>query len=191
LPEQLPSDVIHVRLQAGAAFGSEGHPTTRLCLQALDHLSGSEGQGGCFGGAAVDIGTGSGVLALVAAMFGCPTVLALDTDPCARREAAANVALNHCQHLIHISEAPFDQIGDSFHLILANLRFPTLVQLLPWAAHHLHPEGRIVVSGYLQSESPSLETRFDKAGFARCWCGVENRWAGSCFAWKGAEPAVF
>lgn len=191
LPKQPPPDAVQVRLQPGVAFGYDGHPTTKLCLQALDHLSGSEGQGGCFNGAAIDIGTGSGILALVAALFGCPSVLALDTDPCARQEAAANVALNRCQHLVRVSGASFEEIGDRFYLILANLRFPTLIQMLPWAAQHLHSDGRIIVSGYLRSEDPALETRFIKAGFTRCWSGVENRWGGSCFAWKGAEAAEF
>jgi ribosomal protein L11 methyltransferase len=186
-PEHVSPDAVLVRLQAGAAFGSDGHPTTKLCLQALDYLFGREMEGCCFSGAAIDIGTGSGILALVAALFGSPKVLALDTDPCAREEAAGNVALNGLNQQIRIGADSFAKIGDVHHLIMANLRFPTLMGMLPWVADRLHPEGKIIVSGFLREESPALERRFRDVGLAPCWEGDEKRWAGGCFAWSGVQ----
>jgi ribosomal protein L11 methyltransferase len=186
-PEILdPSEVV-IRMQAGASFGGDGHPTTRLCLQALDHLSGGSRDRTCFRGPALDIGTGSGVLALAAAKLGSPSVLALDTDPCARWEASANVALNHLESRIRIGPGPFEQLTEGYHLILANLRYPTLLRLLPWARRHLDAAGRLVVSGFLKTEAPALEAHFRAGGLALRWSGSRKRWAAGSFALNGAE----
>lgn len=190
-PEHISPEAVLVRLQAGLAFGSDGHPTTKLCLKALDSLFGSDIGGCCFSGAAIDIGTGSGILALVAALFGSPRVLALDTDPCAREEAKRNVALNHLDQQIRVSGVSFAEIGDTHHLIIANLRFPTLIRMIPWAADHLHPEGNVIVSGFLREEGQALETRFRDLGLAPRWKRDEKRWAGGCFAWSGAQKPKF
>jgi ribosomal protein L11 methyltransferase len=187
----LSSETIHVRLQPGGAFGSDGHPSTRLCLQALDHLYVHKKRQRCFVGPAIDIGTGSGILAIVAARFGSPSILALDIDPCARNEATCNVALNRCQDRIRVSGNSYKECINRFHLILANLRLPTLMHMLPWAVNHLHPEGRMIMSGYLLEESPSLDARCDQLGLTPTWDGFEKRWAGGCFAWKGSQRPNF
>jgi ribosomal protein L11 methyltransferase len=136
-------------------------------------------------GRAVDIGTGSGILALAAAKMGSSPILALDTDPCARQETRANIALNRLEGCIRVGDQSFATLADSYRLVMANLRVPTLKEMLPWARKHLHAEGAVVVSGYLKEESVRMEALLKAAGFIRCWGGTEKRWAGGCFKRSG------
>ena len=172
---------IVVQLETGAAFGSGDHPTTLLCLRALDHLYRKNPHQSCLKGSGIDIGTGSGILALVAAKMGSRSILALDTDPCAREESRSNVSLNHLAHCVRVEDSPFGEIVDSFSLILANLRFPTLLKMLPWAKEHLLSEGRMVISGYLVAEMDRLKAQFEAADLHMCWCATHKRWAAGMF----------
>ncbi|MDJ0784969.1 MAG: 50S ribosomal protein L11 methyltransferase [Desulfosarcinaceae bacterium] len=181
-PEPLSPDAIILRLQSGAAFGGEGHATTRLCLLALDYLFQTQSHRPCYSGPAIDVGTGTGILAIAAAKRGSPLVTALDIDACARAEAVSNIALNQLSHRVQVGGASYDTIANTFTLMLANLRTPTLIRLLSWAALHLATEGRIVVSGFLRTESHTVAAHFRAAGLRQCWSAVEKRWAGACFA---------
>lgn len=181
LPQIPASDAIVVRLAAGAAFGSGEHPTTILCLQALEHLYCHDPERTSLMGAGIDIGTGSGILAMVAARMGGRSVLALDTDPCAREETRTNLSLNHLSHLVDVGAAPFEDISRSFDLIIANLRYPTLLKMLPWAREHLREEGRMVISGCLVEEMPRLKARFKAVGLQMCWSASRKRWAAGVF----------
>jgi ribosomal protein L11 methyltransferase len=170
---------IVISMGGGAAFGSEGHPTTRLGLQALYELLGR----GCTAiqGRGLDIGSGSGILALAAVKMGCTSVLALDRDPCARHETQANIRLNHLEDVIRIDQRTLDRIDEGFDLIMANLRFPTLKEVAIWAGSHLHAQGVLVVSGLLREELDRLKSNFASQGFESIWEGVEKRWAAGCF----------
>ena len=92
----------------------------------------------------MDIGTGTGVLAIAAALLGTGRVLALDIDPSARTEAAANVAANGLTGKIQITDTPMDRVQGSFSLVLANLRPPTLSSpaLSPFSADFVLRSGR-------------------------------------------------
>lgn len=185
-PKRIDTEAIVVRLAAGAAFGSGEHPTTILCLQALDHLYRINPHQICLKGTGIDIGTGSGILALVAAKLGCSSILALDTDPCAREETRANIFLNRLTSRVTVDAGSFEDIVDSFALILANLRYPTLLKMLPWAKEHLQPEGRLVISGYLADEMDRLENHFEAAGLRMHWRTTQKRWAASVFGLNGS-----
>jgi ribosomal protein L11 methyltransferase len=178
-PKPVGSGEILIRLKTGAAFGCEGHPTTRLCLQALNLLSRSTA--GAIQGRGIDIGTGSGILALAAAKLGWSPILALDTDPCARHEARANIRINHLAACVDVSDQPFTATEGCYHIVMANLRFPTLKEMLPWVMNHLAAEGALVVSGYTLAEAARLEACFEAAGLFRHWGGAEKRWAGGHF----------
>lgn len=176
------ADDIVIPMEVGAAFGGEGHPTTRLCLQALYDLL---GRGcGAIQGRGLDIGSGSGILSLAAVKMGCSSVLALDTDPCARHETRANVRLNHLEDFIRVDQLPLDRLEDGFDLVMANLRYPTLKEVARWAASHLHSHGVLVVSGLLLGELGRLKAHFATLGLEMVWEGVQKRWAAGCFKMK-------
>lgn len=162
----------------GVSFGSGRHPTTRLALRALEHSWSLICMGRAVpGGAVIDIGTGSGILAIAAARLGATTVMALDWDPCARSEAIHNIALNHGLPAITVSNRPLESLQNRFDLVIANLRLPTLAQLADWIALHLNPGGCVVVSGVKTEELSCLVTIYGKYGFEPTWQRQDAGWA--------------
>lgn len=122
-----------IRLDQGSSFGSGDHPTTRLSLRGLDYVMQlacrSELKGEF---QALDIGTGSGVLAIAAIGLGASSAVGLDIDPIALYEAARNIALNEMGQKIELTSDPMEGLPDSrFSLVMANLRPPTLKRLMP------------------------------------------------------------
>lgn len=161
----------------GVSFGSGRHPTTRLALRALENSwSHIRADRAVPGGAVIDIGTGSGILAIAAARLGAETVMALDWDPCARSEAIHNIALNHGLPAITVSNRPLESLQSRFDLVIANLRLPTLAQLADWIVLHLNPGGYVVVSGVKTEELPGLVTLYGNHMFEPIWQRQEAGW---------------
>ena len=171
-PEGRSSDAILIRMRPGAAFGLGDHPTTRLALRGLEVA--------CAGAAptsALDIGTGTGVLGLAAARMGASRILALDTDPCARTEAAANAAENGLAGRIAIADMPFDRISGVFDLILANLRPPTLSKLAAKIGAISRPGSLAVLSGFRPAEWPALSETFRGGRWRTAWLDAQKGWS--------------
>lgn len=120
-------------LHPGDAFGIGDHPTTRLALRAVDEVMTRIVEMGIHGAVrALDIGTGSGVLAMAAVKLGAEKVVALDIDPVALHEARNNILLNGMDRQIRITDHPIENLtGQPFDLVMANLRPPTLKQIMP------------------------------------------------------------
>lgn len=145
-----------VRLMPGISFGDCRHATTRLSIQALDFILTAYSGFRPLLATALDIGTGSGILAIVAAQLGIQRVLAIDIDPCARKEAADNVSLNGLSHRIEVSDRDLEQIKGPVSLVTANLRLPTLKRYAPLIENMVEPGGALVLSGIRESEADSL-----------------------------------
>ncbi len=173
-----PADVL-IRIIPGAAFGAGRHPTTRLALKAIDFILGSAG--GSSAGARrrmLDIGTGSGVLAMAGVMLGIETGLAVDIDPCAVAEARANVELNSLSRQIAVSDQAAEAIDGSYDLVTANLRTPTLARLAPCLAGWTAPQGALVISGIRTEECDELLGELEKRFFNTVWRDEEQEWVG-------------
>jgi len=174
-PPGLPPGARLVRLGTGAAFGAGDHPTTRLALRALDDLSRA---GVVAAGARVlDIGTGTGVLAIAAVVCGAASALGIDIEPAARWEARRNAALNGMAHRIRVTGDAVEGLPGRFDLILANLRYPTLHRLLPEMARRLPAAGVVVLSGMRPEEVAGLVGAAERIGFGRCWFENAQGWA--------------
>jgi len=148
----LPSDgEVVITLDPGMAFGTGLHPTTRMCLEALEeHL---------FRGAKVlDVGTGSGILAIAAAKLGAGTVLALDTDPLAVKIAKENVLANGVREAVEVKEGSLDVAkGSLFDLIVVNILARTIADLIEKGLlDHLKPEGLLIAAGIMASEEEEV-----------------------------------
>ena len=183
----IPSHRAPLAIQAGAAFGSGRHPTTRLGLRGLEKAWAFSRSPACSKAPVViDIGTGSGILAIAAARLGAAAVTAVDPDPCARSEAAANIALNPGISSITVTGAAIEDLPGRYDGAMANLRPPTLIQLLPWMQSHLQPAGWMVLSGIRENEWEGLKARYAAAGYHSHWQGCDAGWTGGLFA---ASPA--
>ena len=139
---------IVIELDPGMAFGTGLHPTTRLCLAALEKFVTP-------GVIMLDVGTGSGILAIAGARLGARAVDARDIDPIAVEAAGKNVEINHVSETVRVtagSISPEDEaIGAG--LITANLLAETIDQLALSFAHHLAPHGILIASGILADKA--------------------------------------
>lgn len=141
-----------IEIEAGLAFGTGHHGTTAGCLEMLEEVARRERPKN-----ALDLGTGSAVLAIALAKFSHIPVLATDIDPVATRVAADNVRLNGVSSLVETATAPgfhhpvFSRRGP-FDLIVANILARPLMRLAPQMARHLTPGGSIVLSGVLERQ---------------------------------------
>jgi len=161
----------------GMAFGTGRHPTTLLCLQALeqvwDDLSLPVSPGAW---QVLDVGTGTGILALAAARLGAK-VLAIDVDPEAVAAALENVRLNALEDQIWVESTPLQALRQQFALILANL---TAADLSHWAealAGRTLPGGVLIVSGFLTQDSPALAARFSEYGLTEAGHLTQEEWS--------------
>ncbi|HEY7971146.1 MAG TPA: 50S ribosomal protein L11 methyltransferase, partial [Candidatus Limnocylindrales bacterium] len=145
-----PDDVV-VALDPGMAFGTGLHPTTRLCLSALEHVA---DRGLVTGARMLDVGCGSGILAIAAARLGAASVLGVDTDPIAVEATGANAARNRLTRRIAARQGSLPTGEPPFDVVLANLIAGVLVALAGELAAELRPDGTLVASGiYVDRET--------------------------------------
>jgi ribosomal protein L11 methyltransferase len=177
LPEWSPSGAagnrIPVRVRPGEGFGTGGHPTTAACLERLEaFLDGLPDPGRA---SVLDVGTGSGVLALAAARLGAGRVLAVDNDPAAIRNARDNRALNAADR-VHLAVATTAAVRGPFDLVLANLLANLIVDLMPDLARLLAPEGRLILSGLLSGQGDRVEAALAAEGLKATAHVVRGMW---------------
>lgn len=146
ISQALPDSTrIVIELDPGAAFGTGLHPTTRLCMLRLDkHLNP--------GMSVLDLGTGSGILAIASARLGASCVLGLDIDPVAVRVALANSKSNKTDGVVRIKRGTLSlktqkDHYSSFDIVLANITAKTIIDLSSGFYKVLKPGGRLIVSG--------------------------------------------
>ena len=171
-----------IKLAGGASFGTGAHPTTRLCLRALDRVLARLQWNSLNPSACLDMGTGSGVLIIAAIKLGIEMGLGLDIDAMALTEARYNVNLNGLGQQIRIEENALEQISEKFSLITANLRYPTLTRLADLMHRVLQENGRVILSGFKPYEQKDLETTYVRSGFEMIQEESENGW--SCMVLK-------
>ena len=173
-----PGDVV-VRLRPGASFGVGRHPTTRLSLRGIDFALSRDGAVCRRAGSRVlDIGTGSGVLAIAAVKLGVENGIGLDIDPCAVTEASHNVRLNGLAGRIAISDRGLERVEGVFNLVVANLRLPTIERLAAAIAALTMPGGVLVVSGVQHAEEAAVFAAYGRQRFECAWSVAEDRWVG-------------
>ena len=171
-------DQVDVVLQRGASFGVGEHPTTRLAIQLIDALLYSRPwKEKTPGLKAIDIGTGSGVLAIVAAKIGVRFVHAIDTDPCAVYEARQNVRLNQLEAFVRILDGGLDIIEDGYGLVLANLRTPTLFSLRDSLEKKIASDAVLVFSGMKTEEIVSIRDFYGQVGYSLIKKRSEMGWS--------------
>lgn len=147
-----------IRLDPGMAFGTGQHPTTLICLRALEDLLRP-------GMAVLDLGTGSGILALAAARLGATSVLALDIDPQAAAVARDNVRLNRLQAVVQVEEGGLDEpLSADFDLAMANISAEVIVEMAPVLAEVLRPDGVLIVAGFSSESAERVSTALARTG---------------------------
>jgi ribosomal protein L11 methyltransferase len=155
---------LSIEIEAALAFGTGHHGTTRGCLLLLDHVLKSSSPRNL-----LDLGTGTGVLAIAAAKALHRAVLASDIDPPSVRVAAENAALNEVGNRVRVIRATGFAAPDfararPFDLVLANILANPLRQLASPMARHLAPGARVILSGLLTHQAPAVIAAYRARG---------------------------
>lgn len=147
------ADDLVITLDPGQAFGTGTHETTQLLLGALDGNVES-------GMRVLDVGTGSGILAIGACLLGAAHVTALDVDPLAVNATRENAEANGVSARIAASETNVDQIDERFALVLANIEARVLVPMARVLSERVAPGGKLFLSGLLQPDMERMRSAY-------------------------------
>lgn len=152
-------DELVIELDPGMAFGTGTHPTTSMCIQALektvrpkDHI--------------VDVGTGSGVLSIAAALLGAGQVTALDLDEVAVRSARQNVEMNHVQDKVTVIHNDLlSGVKQQADIVVANILAEVIISFAEDAAKVVKENGCFITSGIIGEKKEMVTKALEKAGF--------------------------
>jgi ribosomal protein L11 methyltransferase len=148
-----------VELDPGMAFGTGQHPSTRLCLLALERMMLNAAR-------VLDVGTGSGILAIAAALLGASEVFGCDIDKKSIEVARENVVLNHVVAKVRLEVGSLGHMspkGDA-DVIIINILAPVIIELLPLARPLLSDEGRIILSGLIATQEADVRAQLAEVG---------------------------
>lgn len=164
-------------MDPGMAFGTGHHATTSLSLQLLrDALAKHSAI------SVLDVGTGTGILGMAAALFGATTVVAIDNDPEAVSAASDNCARNNLQRIMEVAGTPLSSLSDPFSLVIANIVHDVLLELAPDLARLTADGGQLILSGILSGpQVASIVSCFTHLGFSLNRQEQQKEWAALLF----------
>jgi ribosomal protein L11 methyltransferase len=168
-----------IEISPGSSFGAE-HPTTRLCIKGLEAIFKKRTVK-----TVLDFGCGSGVLGICAGSLGAESVLAVDIDPVAVKEAEINFLKNKLNSRGRVQHGSKEDVRGSFELIIANIVTDDLLGLVDWFKSMLTGDGVLLVSGIYEMKEEMLVAAYAKAGFR-----VKNQYreSGWVAIWFEAQP---
>ncbi len=166
--EQRQQDRLNIIIDPAMAFGTGHHETTRSCLILLERYTDAQGK-------FLDLGTGTGILAIAASLLGFRTVIAVDTDPLAVEATRHNAALNGID-TIDVRQGSLAGLSGTFACVAANLVSGVLVQLMPELFRVTAPGGICLLSGILATQVEEVAEAAVLAGFAVQERYSDNEW---------------
>lgn len=154
-----------------AAFGTGLHPTTALCLEALQDLVAAS-----LPDRVLDVGTGSGVLALAALLHGVRRAVGIDTDPEALHAARDNARMNGLDDRLEVTHGGPDIVKGAWPLVLANVLAAPLIEMAPVLVRRVGRHGRLVLSGIPDSVAPDVDSVYHRLGMQRLGRSTRGGW---------------
>ncbi len=169
--EKKADDEIIIELDPGAAFGTGKHPTTTMCIEALEKYIEKEKS------TVLDVGCGSGILSIAAALLGAKDVFGVDIDPIAVTVSAENVEMNHLSDVISVAEGDLTKgIDYKADIVVANLMADLVKMLSKDVRRHLKPGGYYISSGILEEKKDSVIEAIEECGFEVVEVLLSNEW---------------
>ena len=171
VPATMPAPPGALRITDTPAFGTGLHPTTALCLEAIEDLldAGSPAR-------VLDVGTGSGILALAALRLGVAHAVGLDIDRIALAAAAENARLNHVRDRLAFVCGDIEAVRGSWPLVLANIRAAELMEMASALGRRVASGGHLVLSGVPRAVAPDVEQAYRRLGMAHVASSERGGW---------------
>jgi ribosomal protein L11 methyltransferase len=168
------TDRLVIRMDPGSAFGTGSHPTTRLCLEALEELD-------LAGQRVADLGCGSGILGIAALLQGAASVAAADTDSLAVRATRDNAAVSGFSGQLQVELGSVERLaelldGRPADLLLCNILAPVIEALCPAFTTVLAPDGLGLLSGLLVDQAPRLQAALAEQGWRAELTAQQSQW---------------
>jgi len=178
------ADRLVIRMDPGSAFGTGSHPTTRLCLEAIEALAEQTSDGGPTGLAGqrvADLGCGSGILGIAALLQGASRVAAADTDSLAVRATRDNAAVSGFSAQLQVELGSVEQLAELLEgrpadLLLCNILAPVIEALCPAFSTVLAPDGLGLLSGLLVEQAPRLQAALAEQGWRAELTAQQSQW---------------
>lgn len=168
-----PADPQALRLNDSDAFGTGHHPTTTLCLEALDELISATSPPATM----LDVGTGSGILALAALRLGVNHATGIDTDARALEAAAANAGLNGLEGRLRLHAGGPDSITGTWPLVAANVLTSPLIEMAPALVRRLASHGFLILSGIRDTLELDVSGIYRDLGLHHIGTQTRDGWA--------------
>lgn len=152
-------DELIIELDPGMAFGTGTHPTTRMSIQALEKVVKP-------GDLVIDVGCGSGVLSIAAALLSAKKVIAIDLDEVAVQSAKNNVELNQLSNIVEVRHGDLlDGMKEKADVLVANILADIIIRLIPHAQKTMKPNGYFIMSGIIQQKKADVVEALQREGF--------------------------
>jgi ribosomal protein L11 methyltransferase len=146
-----------ITIEPGMAFGTGTHATTRGCLEFIEQVAAWLPKSKL---TALDVGTGSGILAIALAKLGANKILAVDNDPVALAVARENLLINHADTTVHLSNTALNRLKRKFPLVVGNLTAETIIGLARAVEQRVAAGGYLILSGILYDKAAKVERCF-------------------------------
>jgi ribosomal protein L11 methyltransferase len=174
-PGEAPEGRVALVIEPGRAFGTGHHESTRLALEHLEEILRP-------GASVLDVGTGSGVLALAAVRLGAARAVGIDVDPEAVEVATENVAGQPEEARIELFTCDDPAlVPGTFDVVLANIQADVLHPMLPALRGRIAPGGRLILSGLLLGDREPMDRALAACGLRAAW-KQDGEWASACAA---------
>jgi ribosomal protein L11 methyltransferase len=158
---RLKKGQIPIEITPGMAFGTGTHATTILCIQALEERLRRKGL------SVLDVGTGSGILSMIAAKLGAKEVWGIDIDGVAVKVARENIEKNHVSNIVKIRKESIGHFQKKFDTIVANIDLKSLRRMRKSLLSHLRGQGSLILSGILEEEKDRIGQHYLETGLLR------------------------
>jgi ribosomal protein L11 methyltransferase len=168
---------VSIDITPGMAFGTGTHATTILSIRALEESLKKKGL------SVLDVGTGSGILSIIAAKLGAKEVCGIDIDGVAVENARENVEKNHVSDIVKIRKGSIGNLQKKFDVIVANIDLKSLRRMRRSLLSHLKNQGVLTISGILKEEEERLREHYLKTGLLR-WVKVAREGEWVCLTFK-------
>jgi ribosomal protein L11 methyltransferase len=170
-PPEIAAPAGTLRLTDSTAFGTGHHPTTALCIEALE-----EAVNLTLPDSVLDVGTGSGVLALAALMLGVRRAVGVDIDADALKIAAENAHLNNLADRLQLVRGGPDAVDGVWSLVIANVLAAPLIEMAPVLVRRVASEGRLILSGIPWSLESEVRQTYQHLGMRHIRSGIRAGW---------------